>query len=72
MNVISETTERPRVGRLLVGYDEIGSYLGLTERQAEYQAEANGMPVIRLGKRRVAARPERLDAWLDDLEQRQA
>ena len=56
---------------LLYGATAIAEYLGMTEREVRHQIEATGLPVIRMGQRRLAARPERLDAWLDDLEQRQ-
>jgi hypothetical protein len=56
---------------LLYGAEAIGEYLGMTEREVRHQIEVSGLPVIRMGMRRMAARPERLDAWLDELERQQ-
>lgn len=55
---------------LLYGAEAIGEYLGMTTREVRHQIEASGLPVIRMGQRRLAARPERLVQWLDQLERK--
>ena len=71
MEAVTEAAEAPMQRRkLLYGTEAIGAYLGMTPREVRHQIETSGLPVIRIG-RRVAARPQRLDAWLDDLERQQ-
>jgi hypothetical protein len=73
MQAVLERDDQTRAARpaLLYGAAAIADYLGMTEREVRHQIDATGLPVIRMGQRRLAARPERLDRWLDDLEQQQ-
>lgn len=52
-------------GELLYGFEEIGKYLNISERQAKHLAEIEGttIPIFNLGRRRCALK-SRLDAWL--------
>jgi excisionase family DNA binding protein len=71
MSALAEPAAARPAPILLYGAEAIAQYLGLTVREVYYQIEAGGLPVIRMGKRRITARPERIDAWLDALEHRQ-
>jgi hypothetical protein len=65
----NESSPAPRPA-LLYGASAIAGYLGMSEREVRHQIEATGLPVIRMGQRRLAARPERLVQWLDELERK--
>lgn len=54
----------PQPGELLYGYQAIADHLGLTVRETRHQAEANGLPIFRLG-RGIVARVRSLHAWID-------
>jgi hypothetical protein len=59
-----------RTSDLLYGYDAIGAYLSISERQVKHLATLpEGPPTFNLG-RRVCARKTALDDWLKDQEAR--
>lgn len=49
---------------LLWGIKDIATYLGISEREAFYQAERGNLPVTRVGRRIVASK-NRLRAHFD-------
>lgn len=52
-------------GRLLMGWDGIGGYLGLTPRQVRHLASRGLLPVFKLPKSKLpCARPDSLEAYL--------
>jgi hypothetical protein len=58
------STNDLRRGVLLKGRSAIADYLGLTEREVDYQTETNAMPVFHLG-RSVVAKVDAINRWVD-------
>ena len=52
---------------LLYGFEAIGSFLGITPRQAKHRAAAGDMPTFKLGHH-VCARRASLREWLAEEE----
>jgi predicted site-specific integrase-resolvase len=53
-------TRRPRY---LSGLTAIAAYLGISRRTVQRYMKDAGLPVLASGHNRVAALPERVDAW---------
>lgn len=68
---MSEPDHDPNAPDLLYGVKAIGTFLGLTERQAQHRIDGGTIPTFRLGGKTrgtICARRATLRAWLSALE----